>query len=124
MVEEAKDDDTPPSTPSVPVLEPVYKTIGGVCKMKMKNGQDCDIIFMGNNGVNPKTKATFSPSPLQCRMEHIYADVTKDAARTSALDVVLELYADSTHAKVTQAMWINKAKRKAVKVGQDGIILG
>jgi hypothetical protein len=76
---------------------------------------------MGNNGASIKSKATFNPSPLQCHMEHVYADVAKDPSRTSALDVVLEIYADSAHAKVTQAMWVNKAKRKATKVGQDGI---
>ena len=54
-------------------------------------------------------------------MEHSFADVAKAPARTSPLEVVLETYADSTHAKVTQAMWLTKARRKAIKVGQDGI---
>jgi hypothetical protein len=110
-------------TKTAPALahKPKYSNIGGTSKMYLKSGNECNIIYMGNNGVSPQTKATFIPSPLQRCMEHIYADVTKDASRTSALDVVLEIYADSAHAKVTQAMWVNKAKRKAVKVGQDGI---
>jgi hypothetical protein len=123
MTDSGKSLPRPPTTPTknVVAVKPVYTNIGGTCDMLLKNGQPCEIIYMGNNGASPKSKATFSPSPLQRRMEHIYADVTKDASRTSALDVVLEVYAESTHAKVTQAMWVNKAKRKAVKVGQDGI---
>jgi hypothetical protein len=104
-----------------PVEDPKFPNIGGTCTMKLKNGSASKIIYMGNNGLNIKSNASFNPSPLQRHMEHVYADVAKDASRTSALDVVLEIYANSAHAKVTQAMWVNKAKRKATKVGQDGI---
>ena len=104
-----------------PVAEPKFANIGGVSTMLLKNGKVSKIVYSGNNGVNIKSKAQFHPSPLQRRAEHVYADVSKDSSRTSALDVVLEVYADSTHAKISQAMWTNKAKRKATKVGQDGI---
>ena len=103
------------------MAEPKFANIGGVSKMLLKNGKVSDIVYSGNNGANIKSKAQFHPSPLQRRAEHVYADVSKDPSRTSALDVVLEVYADSAHAKVSQAMWTNKAKRKATKVGQDGI---
>jgi hypothetical protein len=62
----APDDDT--SSTAASLVKPLYPNIGGTCKMLLKNGTACEIIFMGNNGANIKSKAIFNPSPLQRRM--------------------------------------------------------